>query len=200
MTEPTDAELLEAAIDGFSDEYLAAEAALLSSGSADDVLRSALDRDDPIARLTAHVLLDAVAAGTQPLDGVEQYLAAAERWFAPTIVSTPPIRGIVSNLTATFGGTLGEYLALRLVKVPSAPAWRQQVALAYLQHHPTPGATVALLRYASAAATAPDMRVAAAQVVAASGDGEILAKVAAERDRLARAGAVLPEPLLALVA
>jgi hypothetical protein len=200
MSAPSDAEVFRAAVEGEGDEYLAAESALLASGSVDQILRPALQDEDPVARLVAQVVLDAAESETQPLEGAEQYLAAAERWFAPTILGTPPVRGVVSNLTATFGGRLGEYLAVRLVKVPSAPAWRQQVALGYLHDHPTPSATDALLRYASAATTAPGLQAVAARVLAASGDDRLAAKVAAERDRLASAGLTLPEPVAALIA
>jgi hypothetical protein len=192
----TDAEVFQAAVDAEGDEYLAAEAALLASGPP----REALEHDDPIARLLAGVLLEAAESDTQPFEAAEQYLASAERWFAGTILATPPVRGVVANLTAAFGGRLGEYLALRLVKVPAAPAWRQQTALAYLMRNPAPSATGAVLRYASAPTTPPGLQSMAAQVLASSGDAQLAAKVSAERDRLARAGASLPDPLAALIA
>lgn len=196
MPVPSDAEVFQAAVEAEGDEYLAAEAALLASGWASD----AAEVEDPIAGLLAGVLLEAAQSDTQPFDGAEQYLASAERWFADTILGRPPVRGVVANLTAAFGGRLGEYFALRLVKLPTAAVWRQQVALAYLQDHPTPSATDALLRYGSAPTTAPGLQAATARVLAASGDGRLAAKVSAERDRLAAAGASLPEPLAALIA
>jgi hypothetical protein len=196
----TDGEVFQAAVDAEGDEYLAAEAALLASGPPSEALQPALEQEDPIARLVAGVLLEAAESDTQPFEAAEQYLGSAERWFAGTIVATPPVRGVVANLTATFGGRLGEYLALRLVKVPAAPPWRQQTALAYLMRNPAPGATDAVLRYASAPTTAPGLQSMAAQVLASSGDAQLAAKVSAERDRLARSGASLPDPLAALIA
>jgi hypothetical protein len=132
-----------------------------------------------------------------PVDAAEEYLAIAEKWFARTILGTPPVGGIIDNLNATFGGSLAKFLALRLVKVPAAPMWRQQVALGYIAGNPDPAVTEALLRFASATPTAA-MQQAVAHVLRSGGDGALTAKVAAERERLVRNGKTLSEPLAAL--
>ena len=191
MTDSDDALTFQAALDGEADEYLEAEATLRRSTSAKNTLEPALHDPDPIARLMAEVFLDASEAENDPYGAVEDYLAAAEEWFADTILGSPPVGGIVDNLTATFGGSLAGYLALRLVKVPTAPMWRQQVILSYLEHNPTPAATDALLRYASATPV-PELQRAVARVVRAAGDTALASKVAAERERLARDGRKLP--------
>jgi hypothetical protein len=195
--EQDDAPLFEAALDSEGDEYLEIERTLRTSESVKDTLESALRREDPIAQLMAQVLLDASEAETQQLDAADRYLEVVERWFAPTILRSPPILGVVDNLSAQFGGALAGYLALRLVKIPTAPTWRAQVTLAYLERNPTPAVTDALLRYASVT-TVPELQAATARVLRSAGDSALAAKVTAEQERLARSGKTLPEPLASL--
>jgi hypothetical protein len=195
-----DEALFRAAVDSEGDDYLAAEQALLTSESSVEAVRAALAEDDPIAQLLARVVLDAAEADTPLFAGAEAYVAMTEDWFTDTILGTPPLRGVVTMLGETFGAGLGDYLALRLVKLPEASPWRQRLALAYLERHPSPAASDALLRYAAATTTAPELQVAAASVLRMSGDGQLAAKLASERDRLARDGRTLPDALTALIA
>lgn len=197
-SDPDDAVAFQAALDSEGDEYLEAEGTLRSSASARATLEPALYDQDPIARLMAQVLLEASEAEAPELDAADRYLAVAERWFADTIVGTPPVRGVVDNLSAQFGGALAGYLALRLVKVPTAPTWRQQATLAYLERHPIPAATDALLRYATTTPV-PELQTTAARVLRSARDPALPSKVAAEKERLARTGKVLPGPLAAFV-
>lgn len=190
--------LLARAVDAENEGYLRAEAALRRTPQAAPALQAGLAHDDPIARLLAQVLLDAAESESDDLDTADRYLEVSARWFARTVAGSPPIRGVVDNLTARYGDRLAGYLAVRLAKVPAAPAWRAQVALAYLERHPTPTVTDALLRFASQTSE-PALQEAAARVAAGAGDVALAAKVAAERDRLARAGRSLPGALAALV-
>jgi hypothetical protein len=192
-----DSALFQAALDSEGDEFLDTEEELRRSALPRDVLEPALYGEDPIARLMAQVLLDASEAETPQFDRADRYLATAEKWFARTVVGTPPVQGVVDNLSAQFGGSLAGYLALRLVKVPTAPVWRQRTTLAYLERNPTPAVTDALLRYASTTAN-PQLQATVARVLRSSGDSALAAKVATERERLARNGQRLPEPLAAL--
>ncbi|MBG0564858.1 hypothetical protein [Actinoplanes aureus] len=189
--------LFAKALAGEDEAYLRAEAGLRESADA-EVLESNLSADDPIARLMAHVMLD-WADADPGFEGADRYLDVVEHWFADTIVRTPPVDGVVENLTAKFGGRLGEFLALRLVKVPTTPAWRAQVALSYLERHPTPAATDALIRYASLTSV-PALQGAVARVVTKFRDPALARKVSAERDRLAREGRGLPSALTSLIA
>jgi hypothetical protein len=197
MTESDDAAIFEAALNGEDDEYLEAEQTLRRSTSAKDTLAPAMHDPDPIARLLGQVFLDMSEAESTLYDVAEDYLASAERWFAKTILGTPPVGGVIDNLIATFGGSLGKYLALRLVKVPAAPIWRQQVTLGYVAGNPDPAVTDALLRFGSTTSII-ELQAAVAHVLQASVDSALPQKVAAERERLARNGQQLPQSLAAL--
>jgi hypothetical protein len=183
--------LFERALATEDEAYLRAETRLRGSAAADEVLEPNLGHEDPLGRLMARVLLEWAEAEDAGFDAALRYLNHVERSFGPTILGTPPVRGVVENLSATFGGRLAEFLALRLVKVPTAPAWRAQVTLAYLERHPTPAVTDALLRYASMT-SAPALQAAVARAVTVAHDPALARKAQAEADRLARTGRTLP--------
>lgn len=176
--------------------YLGAEGRLLERADA-DALRENLGHADPVGRLLASVLLEWSEAGGEQLERAVAYLDLAERRFASTVAGTPPIRGVVENLSATFGGRAAELLALRLVKASAPAHWRAMATLGYLERHPTPAVTDAVVRFA-ARTTVPTQQTAAVNLLSRLGDPALAAKVGAERERLARAGRALPTALAAL--
>lgn len=194
MTQPDFAEAFAAALASEDEQYLEAEHALLQLPGPPAGLTERLGDDDPVARLLAQAVLEESLAAGSPATAAEEYLSIVQRWFAPTILHDPPVRGVVHNLTTRFGGQLTELMAVRLVKVPAAPVWRAQVALGYLAEHPTPAVTDVLLRYA-AQTTVPALREATVRLLTASGDPNLAVKIAAERTRLAREGRDLPPEL-----
>ena len=190
-------ELFERAMAGEDAGYLDVEAQLRTTPGTVDMLEEKLSSDDPVGRLMASVLLDWSERSGSTFETVERYLDHVERKFAGTVVGAPPVRGVVDNLTARFGAALAEYFALRLVKVPTAPAWRAQTALVYLERHPTPAATEALIRYATATSE-PVLQASAVRAITAARDVGLPEKLAAERRRLAVAGRSLPAALAGL--
>lgn len=196
----TDAEeLFVRALDSEDDAYLRAEGRLRDAPGVADVSESNLSHDDPVGRLMAHVMLDWTESAGDEFGQVLRYLDRAERWFAGSVLGSPPVGALVENLGSVFGGRLAEFLALRLVKVPSTPVWRARVSLGYLAEHPTPAATDALIRYATATGL-PLLQAAAARAIGATRDPVLARKLDAERERLARSGRTLPLALTALIA
>jgi hypothetical protein len=160
-------------------------------------LQRQLSHPDPVGRLMAAVLLESTEAAGDDFRKATEYLERAERRFSETVAGTPPVRGIVDNLSRTFEGRLANFLALRLVKESEPPPWRALVTLAYLERHPSPTANDAIIRFA-ARTEAPELQEVSAQVLAKSGDPDLAQKLAAERERLARAGGALPPALATL--
>ena len=202
MTSPEDDAVLRAAVDSEEVDYPDAEALMLSRAADTGDFSAAMEDDDALTRLAAHAVLDAAETEQgEPgkLAAVDAYLAKAERWFAPTVLGSPPVRGVVDNLTASLGGRLAALFALRLLKLPGAPPWRQQVALGYLEENHTPTATEAILRYATATTTPDGLRQAAVRTLRATGDPQLPAKARAERDRLTALGTPVPNALKSLL-
>ena len=178
--------------------YLSAERALFEQASPDDVESAVAGVDDEVvAPLLAQVAAEWGETRGGGLEELDRYLDQIEHGFRGKVTSSPPVHAVVDNLTIRFGPRVADALALRLVKLPRAPAWRVRTALAYLERHPTPAATAALIRFAAASQT-PEDQAFAARVLGASRDPELREKLARERSRLAAAGRALPPALAAL--
>jgi hypothetical protein len=183
------------ALDAEDDAYLRAESRLRGSGHA--ILEPQLANPDPVGRLLAGVLLEWAETEDPGFDKALQYLDLVERRFAGTVIGVPPVGPVVDNLSTTFGNRLAEFLALRLVKVPTMAEWRARTTLTYLQQHPTPAVTDALLRYA---ATAPSpLQAAAVRGITLARDPILTSKIAAEQTRLAASGRSLPPAVAQLI-
>jgi hypothetical protein len=182
--------------------YLMTERALLEEPEHTEALRQGLGHPDPVARLTANVMLEWAEAEGDPardhsFTAALRYLDYAERRFARTAAQTPPVQGVVEQLSARFGGQLAELLALRLVKQPRQASWRVLTTLGYLDRHKTPAVTEALIRFA-AQTPSPQLQRMTVAVIAGLGDPELRRKLIAERERLAGQGAAMPPALAAL--
>src|SRR5215217_6329700 len=93
-------DLFERAIVSEDEAFVLAEERLRQAGSdGAAAARQRLDHPDPVGRLTARVVIDWAEAGDE-LDRARRYLAALPRRFAGTAAVTPPVRGVVDNLTA----------------------------------------------------------------------------------------------------
>jgi hypothetical protein len=189
--------LLRRALAAEDEAYLTAERALREAPERADVLGEALGDPDPVARLLAGVALEWGEAEDHPFGSALRRLDDLERRFARTAARTPPVQFVVDELSARYGGRLAELLALRLVKQPEQAPWRVMASLGYLERHPTPAVTEALIRFA-ARATSPKLQQAAARVLAGLGDPALPRKLAAERARLASQGIPIPAALAAL--
>lgn len=180
------------------DAYLSAERELLEQASPADVESAVAGGDDEVvAPLLARVAAEWGETRRRGLEELDLYLDQLERGFRGKVTSSPPVHAVVDNLTTRFGARVADALALRLVKLPTAPAWRVRTALAYLERHPTPAATAALIRFA-AASEVPEDQAFAARVLRATRDPALGEKLARERSRLAAAGRALPPALAAL--
>src|SRR5262245_4070266 len=62
-------------------------------------LQRQLSHPDPVGRLMAAVLLESAEAKGDDFRKATEYLERAESRFAETVVGTPPVRGIVDNLS-----------------------------------------------------------------------------------------------------
>lgn len=197
MTDPPSTEELLARILVSEDEaYPHAERRLLENTTADSLRTVAEGHDDPVAELVTHVAAWHEATPSV-LDELDRYLDAAERWFRGKVTSTPPVHGIVQDLSARFGPSVADVLALRLNRMPNAPAWRTLTVLSFLERHPSRKATDAVIRFATSTKV-PHLQQLAARALAASGDPTLARKLTAERQRLARTGRSLPGPLSSL--
>lgn len=203
MSEPSDISdmsdmeaLFQRALVSEDEAYLNAEARLMESAREAPGSLGRLAPDDPVGRLLARVLESAEERAAD-VEEASRYLDEAERWFARTVVGVPRVDAVVENLTRQHGGRLAEVLALRLVRVPSAPEWRARTALAYIERHPTPTVTEAVVRFATTTQL-PQHQAAVARTLAAIDDPAMGSKVAAERERLARSGRSLPPALASL--
>jgi hypothetical protein len=190
--------LFERALVSEDEAYRLAETRLRESADSAALQRN-LTHADPVGRLMANVMLEwsETAGAGADFEKAAQYLDSVERRFARTVAGVPPVRAVVQNLSATFGGRLTEFLALRLVKESQPPPWRALAVLGYLERHGNPATTDAVIRFASRTAL-PQLQQAAARVLASSGDPALAQKLAAERERLAREGGQLPPVLAAL--
>jgi hypothetical protein len=179
------------------DAYLMAERALLEAPEPVDALTEPLEYPDPLARLIADVVYEWRETEDHPFSGALRDLDDAERRFASTVAGAPPVRAVIEQLSARYGGRLAELLALRLVKQPEQASWRVLTTLGYLDRHKSPATTEALIRFATRSPH-PKFQQMTAQVIAGLGDSELPRKLAAERERLAAQGATLPPVLAAL--
>jgi len=188
--------LFEQALVSEDEAYRLAEERLLDEADT-DALQRQLSHPDPVGRLMAAVLLQSAEGAGDDFRKATEYLERAERRFAETVAGTPPVRGIVDNLSRTFDGRLADFLALRLVKESEPPPWRALATLGYLERHPSPTSNDAVIRFA-ARTEAPQLQQVAAQVLAKSGDPDLAQKLEAESERLAPTGGALPPALATL--
>ena len=198
MTRSDFESLFQRALVSRGEAYVMAESELRESPESAPVLRGHLGDPDPIARLAASVMLESVEARAPDFEEVPRYFAELERYVARTVAGTPPITGVVANLTTRFGGRLTGFLALRLVRQPQT-GWRALVALAYLDRHKDPATTEAIIRFAAQTRERP-LQAIAARVLVGLGDPALAQKINAERDRLAAEGGSLPAVVASLAA
>jgi hypothetical protein len=190
--------LFERAVVSEDEAYERVEAHLRQAGEeAAPVLRRNLDHADAIGQLAARVLLEWSESGGDDFDKASRYLELLPARFAGTAARTPPVRGVLHNLSARYGGRLAEFLALRLVKQSQPANWEVLTSLAYLDQYKNPAVTEALIRFA-ARTTQPQWQQLATRVLRDLGDPALAAKLTAERGRLAQNGRSLPPALLAL--
>jgi hypothetical protein len=111
----------------------------------------------------------------------------------------PPAHTVVESLTndSGLGPAAAGVLVLRLAKQPAAAPWRTAVALGFLQRHPTPSATAAVLRFATETSV-PWQRELALDLTRSFRDPALAQKVAVERARHRAAGRTLPPEVAAL--
>jgi hypothetical protein len=197
MKEPPSTEdLLRDVLASEDETYLEAERRLLEGTSAEALRTASEGYGDSIAELVPHVAAWHEEAPSQ-LSELDRYFEGLERWFRGKVVGTPPVHGVVEALSSRFGPRLAEVLALRLARMPSAPAWRTLTALGFLERHPSPTATDALIRFATTT-TVPHFQETAARVLSKMPDPELARKLRDEQGRLAQAGRSLPGPLAGL--
>jgi hypothetical protein len=199
MHEAQDLEtLVERALASTDDAYLEAESLLFEAASRSSGQSPGGDAADPIAELMRRV---ATSPGPTPdeVRRASRYLDGAERRSARTIAGTPSVDGAVENLSRLAGPRLAEWFALRLVQVRDTPDWRVRTALGYIERHPTPTVTDAVIRFAGTT-TVPSQQALAARVLRGIGDSQLQAKLTAEQTRLAALGRSLPPALTELTA
>jgi hypothetical protein len=197
MTNPPSAEdVLARILVSEDDAYLLAERRLLESIPA-EVLRTVSEgHEDALAELVPTVA-EWYQEAPSVVEELDRYLDDAERWFRNTVRLAPPVDGVVDVLSARFGPRIADLLALRLTRTPNAPPWRTLTVLGFLDRHPSRAATNALIRFATTTAV-PHFQALAAHALSTSRDPALTRKLAAEQQRLARAGRTLPEPLSTL--
>jgi thioredoxin-like negative regulator of GroEL len=190
--------LFERAIQSVGQEYLRAEQALRQAGAAaEPTLRRNLTHPDPVAGLTARVLLDWAGERAADYEAALRYLDSLPAYFERTAAAQPPIRGVAAELARRLGPRAAELLALRLAKDPDPPHWRVMATLMYLREQRPLSASAALIRFA---AQTPNerWRTAVIDVLRALGDPALGEKIAAERRHVEGRGGALPPTLAAL--
>jgi len=141
--------LVEEALASEDDAWLVAERELLEAAASGSLQPEAIEHDDPFGKMVAESMARAPAGADADLRKVTQYFDYAGRYFAKTPARTPPIRGLIANLTATYGPRLTELLAMRLAQQRRMPSWQAVTTLGYLAAHPNPRVAPAVVRYAA---------------------------------------------------
>jgi hypothetical protein len=175
--------LFEKAVVSSGAEYLQAEEALRHRGpGAEAVLRDNLQNPDPVARLIADVVLGWSGARASEYEDVLAFLDAIPGRLSRTPISVPSPTGVAGTLTQNYGDRVAGLLMLRLLKRPDWPRWRALAVLFYLEEQKLPALTAALIRFVVEIDN-PEWSEAALQVLRATDDPGLRAKIAAERER-----------------
>jgi len=175
--------LFERAVVSSGAEYLQAEEALRNRGpGAEAVLRDNLQNPDPVARLIADVLLGWNGARAAEYEEVLTFLDDIPGKVSQTPIKVASPTGVAGTLTHNYGGRVASLLMLRLLKSPDWPRWRALAVLFYLEEQKLPALTAALIRFVVEIDN-PDWSQTALQVLRATDDPGLRAKIAAERER-----------------
>jgi hypothetical protein len=133
-------------------EYLQVEQDARQRAAGNDVQKAALRRatadTDPVKALMAHVVLAWVSGSEPDYGGALEYLVGIPRRMARTPAGVPDGLGVESYLTLHYVGRVAPLLALRLVKESDWPHWQVTGVLFYLEAHPDPTTTGAVIRFA----------------------------------------------------
>ena len=172
------------AIESRRDAYLDAEYQIRRRGmDAMNALSQHTKDPDPIAALTAGVLLGWIQGEAPRFQAALDYLEYIPRRFAATPVGFPPPIGVANALKQRFGNGVADFLALRLVKENDWPRWRVVGILFYLKEQKLASTTSALLRF-SMETDSEEARGYAIEAIQAIADPELAAKIQLERQRL----------------
>lgn len=149
-----------------------------------------------MGRLIAENQLRSTNAKRDALTKATAYLDSAARRFARTPAGTPPVRGVIANLSATFGRQLTGALALRLAQQRRMPQWQALSTLGYLAQHRDPSVVPALVRFAAQVrpGTAQSMAIGMLRDI---GGSAVARAIRAEQRRMP--GGQIPQALAALV-
>lgn len=175
-------QLIERALSSRNEAWPAAEQALFEAAEQGASFEAAATHPDPVARQMAGTAARTTADARTSIDRATAYLDAAAQRFARTPGGSPPIDGIVANLTATFGPQLTGALALRLTQQPDMPHWRAMSTLAYLDRHRDPAVVPSLVRFAAQTNVTPQQEL-AVRILGGIGGSAVAAAVQAERAR-----------------
>jgi hypothetical protein len=166
---------------------------LVAAGTSEALAAIAAGRrhPDPIAPLLAEVVGAARGESGQDYDNLEKLMVNFPARVARTPLGEPEPDMFRQAVTRAYGGRATKFLALRLVKQPEWPDWLVLGVLLYLQEHPDPATTAAVLRFAIVTPSL-DQRRAAVATLGAIADPAMGPKVV-EAQRWAEA-AKLPFP------
>lgn len=176
-------------------EYLQVELDARQRAAGNDVQRAALRRAtadvDSVKALMAHVVLGWLSGSEPDYRGALDYLAGAPIRMSRTPVGYPPPLGVESYLTRHYAERVAPLLGLRLVREGGWPQWKIGGVLLYLEAHPDPTTTGAVIRFAIETAD-PKSRSLAIEVLEKYTDPDFGKKLKYE---IARANALkLPIP------
>ena len=185
--------LVDDALASEDDAWLMAERQLMEAAADGSLVPEAIEHDDPFGQMIAETVAGAPAGSDDDLRKVTQYFDRAARYFARTPAMTPPIRGVVANLSATFGPRLTGLLAMRLAQQRRMPRWQAIATIGYLAAHPNPSVAPALVRYAARSRRGRPQSM-AIRLLRSMDRAAVARAVRAERGR----GGRLPQALAAL--
>jgi hypothetical protein len=190
--------IFEKAILSTGREYLAAEQQLMQGGTyAAETLSKNLQHPDPLARLTAKVLLEWMEGKAPEYQAALEYLDYIPKRLAETPAGAPRPIGVANDLNERFGGRVAEFLALRLFKEADWPRWKILGVLFYLKEQHMVSTTEALIRFASDTQN-DEWRKIAIEAINAAHDPDLQNKLAAERQRIEPEKRTLPAALTTL--
>ena len=176
-------------------EYLRLELDARQRAANNDVQKAALRRAtsdaDPIKALMARVVLGWVGEAEADYRGALEYLVGAPIRLARTPIGVPEPLAVEAYLTRNYAERAAPLLALRLLKEGGWPRWQVVGVLFYLEAHPDPITTSAVIRFAIETSE-PEWRRYAVEALEKYTDPALAAKL---RFEIARANTLkLPIP------
>jgi hypothetical protein len=148
--------------------------------------------------LVSRTLLAWIGGKGKQFRAALDYLEYLPKRLERTPIGNPSPTGVAGYLDLHFKAEVVDVLALRLLKEPDWPFWKQYGVLLYLREHPNASLTEPLIRFVSLA-TDEEIADLTVEAIRATNDKDLQAKLRAEEAWLRSQKKAMPARLSPLV-